>query len=51
MPKARLFQRPDDPDELGVWSVEVIDRFGDGECELTILWPVLGGPRAGNMPS
>ena len=46
MPKARLFQRPDDPDEPGVWSVEVIDRFGDGECELTIFYGPYSEARA-----
>jgi hypothetical protein len=44
MPKAHVLQRFMDEDEPGVWSVEVADRFGDGEMELTIFYGPCGDP-------
>lgn len=38
MPKAHVLQRFMDEDQPGVWSVEVVDRFGDGEYEVTIFY-------------
>jgi hypothetical protein len=38
MPKAHVLQRFMDEDQPGVWSVEVVDRFGDGEMEMTVFY-------------
>lgn len=37
MPKAQILQRFMDEDQPSVWSVEVIDWLGDGECEMAVF--------------
>jgi hypothetical protein len=46
MPKTHVLQSFMGEDQPGVWSVEVIDRFGDGEMDLTIFYGLYSDTRA-----